>query len=116
MTPTALIQAWVGRPYRQANCWALVASVRNTLELPFPDLPKQVRKYSELVASELRSGAWHEVAVPENGTVVRLSDMHVGVWLHGGVLHTCRRWGGLWQNLRAVKQSGYTPTFWVYRP
>lgn len=111
-----LVRRWVGTPYSEVECWGLVCAVAAELGKPMPVLPDIFERASQKVAYELSTGHWKRVDTPTDGTIVKLSPMHVGIWVCGGVLHTARKFGATWQDLTAIRRAGYQFEFLEFQP
>lgn len=115
MNPTGL-QQYVGIPYADLDCYALVCRAASELYgLAFPTFPDYVANAEAIIKGEMRGGNWKPLdkyqARP--GDVVTLSPMaggghHVGLVVGANlILHTSAKYGSMIQTERGLRVMGF---------
>lgn len=113
---------YIGKPWVQGeyDCWGLVKDVYAN-EFGIEAIGTVTKPYNLRDTIELFSlnsnwyANWQKVENPQDGDAVLMrqgkNPCHVGVWCEidgGGVLHNIEKAGVVFQDLNAIKTSGYS--------
>jgi len=119
MTPEDVAE-YVGIPYENGalgpnsfNCWGLLVHVERkyfNVSMPVVDI-ECPEECAELFRMKLRGGDWCNVIDPVDGDAVLLrggTAPHVGIYVHGGVLHALEGVGVIWTNGSRLRAIGFS--------
>lgn len=108
------INDFVGIPYTQLDCYALLREASSALfGKTLPPLLYDPKRPHEAIDEQEITGRWKRLDTPEDGCVVSMGHgprvaRHVGLQTRAGVLHTCQKYGALVQDEIQLLASGYT--------
>lgn len=107
---------YIGVPYSQLDCYALVRKVsEEVFGRELPSFADYIRDAEQLMSQEAMSPRWRPVTKEEAvaGDIAALAssagrERHVGIYLGGGnILHTSGAYGSLVQPERGLRLMGY---------
>lgn len=105
---------YIGIPYRQMDCYALLRDASKTLYgCELPPLLYDPKRPHEAIDEQEVTGRWVRLMEPELGCVVSMGygphrARHVGLQTKEGILHTCIKYGAVVQDEIQLLASGYT--------
>jgi cell wall-associated NlpC family hydrolase len=100
---------WIGKPYSEMDCYALVlAAAEDLYGINYPSISDYVQNPTKAITDTLSSDwRWHRIDHPQEGCIVLLGTnghaRHVGLYIgEDQVLHAHRKVGSCIQDIRAL--------------